>query len=156
MKNLSVLIFLFIFQGCVSYSELSSGIKVVQLSEKENGLDKMPKPIFLGDDIKYSMPMYSFRPTQFLGFRWKLKKEEKKQHEAAVYFMLDNVPDTVTTSWYSDKRPAGGKVRVIRSYPISGGYCRTYQTYIKVNGKEQHTTNNACKYITSVAWSFYY
>ena len=113
----------------------------------------MPPPIWLGNDIKYSMPAFLFRHTQFLRFR--LKKSEKKMHESAVFFALSSTENGKIVSWYSKERLAAGKVRVIHSYPISGGYCRTYQAYIKVNGKERHMTNNACKRITSVSWSFY-
>jgi len=123
-------------------------------SDEINGtLLEMPAPIFFGDDIKYSMPAFLWRHTQFLRFR--LKKEEKKMHKSAVFFMLQSAGNGEIVSWYSDKRLANGKVRVIHSYPISGGYCRTYQAYIKLNGAERHMTNNACKYIGSPSWSFY-
>ncbi len=121
--------------------------------DTDGTIGKMPPPQFLGDDLKYSMPAYLFRKTQYLRFR--LKKDEKKMHESAVFFMLENVPNGKIVSWYSKKRLANGKVRVIRSYPINGGYCRTYQAYIKLNGKERHMTNNACKYIFRESWSFY-
>ena len=114
---------------------------------------EMPTPMFFGDDIKYSMPAFLWRRTQFMRFR--LKKEEKKMHKSAVFFMLQSAGNGEIVSWYSDKRLASGKVRVIHSYPISGGYCRTYQAYIKLNGAERHMTNNACKYIGSPSWSFY-
>ena len=113
----------------------------------------MPPPQWLGDDIKYSMPAFLFRRTQFLRFR--LNSDEKKMHESAVFFALTNTQNGKIVSWYSKERFAAGKVRVIHSYPISGGYCRTYQAYIKLNGKERHTTNNACKRITSPTWQFY-
>ena len=116
-------------------------------------IGKMPEPKWLGDDLKYSAPAFLFRATQFL--RFSLKREEKKMHESAVFFALSNTNNGQIVSWYSKKRLAGGKVRVIHSYPISGGYCRTYQAYIKVNGKERHTTNNACKLINTPSWSFY-
>ena len=113
----------------------------------------MPEPQWLGDDLKYSMPAYLFRKTQFMRFR--LNGTEKKLHESAVFFALTNVENGKIVSWYSKERLANGKVRIIHSYPISGGYCRTYQAYIKVNGKERHMTNNACKYIGTPSWSFY-
>ena len=116
-------------------------------------IGSMPTPKLLGDDLKYSMPAFLWRQTQFMRFR--LNKEEKSMHQSAVFFMLQDVPNGKIVSWYSKKRLAHGKVRVIHSYPISGGYCRTYQAYIKLNGKEKHTTNNACKYIGSPSWAFY-
>ena len=122
-------------------------------SDAKGFIGELPPPIWLGDDLKYSTPAFLFRSTQYLRFR--LKKEEKKMHESAVFFALSNTQNGQIVSWYSKKRLAAGKVRVIHSYPISGGYCRTYQSYIKVNGKERHMTNNACKYIGSPSWSFY-
>ena len=116
-------------------------------------IGEMPPPQWLGDDIKYSMPAFLFRRTQFLRFR--LNSAEKKMHESAVFFALTNTQNGKIVSWYSIERLAAGKVRVIHSYPISGGYCSTYQAYIKLNGKERHTTNNACKRITSPTWQFY-
>ena len=116
-------------------------------------IGKMPPPVWLGDDLKYSMPAFLFRRTQFL--RFSLNREEKKMHESAVFFALTSTQNGKIVSWYSKERLAAGKVRVIHSYPISGGYCRTYQAYIKVNGKERHMTNNACRRITGVSWSFY-
>ena len=116
-------------------------------------IGEMPEPRWLGNDLKYSMPAYLFRKTQFLRFR--LNSTEKKLHESAVFFALTNAENGKIVSWYSKKRLAAGKVRVIHSYPISGGYCRTYQAYIKLNGKERHMTNNACKYIGAPSWSFY-
>ena len=114
----------------------------------------MPDPIFLGDDLKYSMPLFFFRKTQFL--RFSLSRVEKEQHKAAVFFMLNNTPNGVITAWHSAKRNlVNGQVRVIHSYPISGGYCRTYQAYIKVNGTERHMTNNACKNSFNITWAFY-
>ena len=117
-------------------------------------IGEMPDPIMLDlNDLKYSVPAYLFRKTQFLRFR--LNKAEKKMHESAVFFALSNAKNGKIVSWYSKERLANGKVRVIHSYGISGGYCRTYQAYIKLNGKERHTTNNACKYINAPSWSFY-
>ena len=116
-------------------------------------IGSMPAPIWLGSDPKYSMPAFLFRRTQFM--RFSLNRTEKKMHESAVFFALTSTQNGKIVSWYSKERLAAGKVRVIHSYPISGGYCRTDQAYIKVNGKERHMTNNACKYIGTPSWSFY-
>ncbi len=151
MKLLKVIIILvtsLLITNCTTATTLNK-----PSSEINGTLLEMPAPMFFGEDIKYSMPAFLWRQTQFMRFR--LKKDEKKMHKSAVFFMLDNVENGEVVSWYSDKRLANGKVRVIHSYPISGGYCRTYQAYIKLNGAERHMTNNACKYIGSPSWSFY-
>jgi surface antigen len=114
----------------------------------------MPYPTTMfGNDIKYSLFLHGFRHTQYLKFR--LRKDEKQLHESAVFFMLKNAPNGKIVSWYSKERLASGKVRVIQSYPRSSGYCRIYQAYIKINGKDRHMTNIACKKDRAVSWSFY-
>ena len=147
MKSLKVIILL------SSLLLFNTNAKAVELFETKGSLGEMPISIFLGEDLKYSIPTFLWRRTQYMRFR--LKKDEKQLHEQAVYFMLENAANGKIVSWYSDKRLANGKVRVIHSYPISSGYCRTYQAYIKLNGKERHTTNNACKYMGSNIWLFY-
>ncbi len=123
------------------------------VAETNGSLLQMPTPMYLGDDVKYSMPAFLFNTSQFM--RFSLNKEEKQLHESAVFFMLDNAKNGEIVSWYSKKRLVNGKVRVIHSYPTGQGLCRTYQAYIKVNGTERHMTNNACKKNWSLGWSFY-
>ena len=140
----------------ISISILFYGINAyadTRPKEINDTIGEMPDPIWLGDDLKYSMPAFLWRHTQYLNFR--LTKDEKKLHQSAVFFMLKNTENGEIVSWYSDTRKANGKVRVIHSYPISGGYCRTYQSFIKVKTKSKHTTNNACRYRGSPSWSFY-
>ena len=120
------------------------------LKETEGNIGNMPPPKWLGDELKYSMPAFLFRQTQYM--RFSLNREEKKMHESAVFFALTSTENGKIVSWYSKKRLASGKVRVIHSYEISGGYCRTYQAFIKVRTKQKHMTNNACKYIGSPSW----
>ena len=122
-------------------------------SEMNGSLVEMPQPMFLGDDVRYSMPAFLWRTTQFM--RFSLNKEEKQLHESAVFFMLGNAKNGEIVSWYSKKRLVNGKVRVIHSYPTGSGVCRTYQAYIKVNGTERHMTNNACKKRWNTTWIFY-
>lgn len=120
--------------------------------ETKENIDRLPKPIWL-DDPQINFPQYLWRYTQYVGMR--LKKEEKQLHKSTVFFMLDNAKDGKIVSWNSKKRLAQGKVRVIHTYPISGGYCRMYQAYIKIKSKQKHMTNNACKYIGAGTWVFY-
>jgi hypothetical protein len=146
-RVITALISLLLLANC------AAGTKSVSLKETEGTIGEMPAPMWLGDDIKYSYTGYLFRMTQYMMFT--LNREEKKMHESAVFFALNHAENGKIVSWYSKERLAAGKVRVIHSYPISGGYCRTYQAYIKINGKARHMTNNACKKISIRRWSFY-
>ena len=94
----------------------------------------MPLPDLLDGDLLYNVMRFGWRHTQFM--RFKLKKDE-------------------IVSWYSKERLSNGKVRVVHSYPVSGGYCRSYQSYIKIGNKEKHMTNIACKEDWMPGWRFY-
>ena len=149
MVNMRLLKVIIVLTSLLGFNALADN----KPQETNGALSEMPAPIWLGEDLEYSMPAFLWRATQFMRFR--LNKDEKNMHQSAVFFMLNEAGNGEIVSWYSDKRLANGKVRVIHSYPISGGYCRTYQAYIKLNGTERHMTNNACKYIGSPSWSFY-
>ena len=150
-KVITILISLTLLTHC----SVGSTQKVnLNLAETNGSLltDYMPKPVMLGDKIQAQLPAYLWNGIQYL--RFSLKKEEKLLHQSAVYHALNNTENGVITSWYSKKRIANGKVRSIHSYPISGGVCRTYQAYIKVNGLARHMTNNACKHYSAITWQF--
>ena len=127
-------------------------ISIFFITLSSNSDTNMPSPKWLEDERK-SYVKYKFRYTQYMGF-W-LKKEEKNSHKSAVYYMLDNAQNGKIVAWYSSSRLVSGKVRVIQSYPISSGYCRMYQSYIRFKNKYDHMTNNACKLIGSNSWFFY-
>ena len=104
--------------------------------------------------------LYSFNPRQFLDFRfWNLtgfSSREQKQHKDAVYFALDNAEDFEVVSWYSDKRNAGGKIRVVFTHPVNAGICRDYQVQLHIKKRVKSKTLTACKHIGSLGWSFRY
>ena len=65
-------------------------------------IGKMPEPQWLGEDLKYSMPAFLFRRTQFM--RFSLNRAEKKMHESAVFFALTSTENGRIVSWYSNNR----------------------------------------------------
>lgn len=100
-------------------------------------------PLNLDETMMQAIPGYLWNKAQYL--RFSLTDKEKNQHRSAVYHALNNTKNGEKVAWYSKDRKASGVVRVIHSYPQSGGYCRVYQSFIKLNGAERHTTNAACK-----------
>jgi len=108
-------------------------------------------PLNLNDGIIGATPGFLWNATQYL--RFNLTKEEKLMHRSAVYHALNETSNGEVTYWYSKSRKANGQVRVIHSYPTSAGVCRVYQSFIKLNGKTRHTTNNACK-MMEYQWRF--
>ena len=125
-----------------------------KLKETEGNIGDMPPPILLGDDLKYSMPAFLWRRTQYM--RFSLNREEKKMHESAVFFALTSKQNGKIVSWYSKKRDAGGKVRPLFTYGINSGICRDFQVLLYIEKKARHKTFTACKSIGQLDWNFNY
>ena len=125
-----------LLQNCAS-----NGVNTVK--ETQGKFLEMPAPVMLSESQLMSFTGMLWNGIQYM--RFSLNNEEKRLHQSAVYHALNNAEIGATTNWYSKKRLAGGKVRVIHQFPISGGYCRTYQAFIQLNGAKRHMTNNACK-----------
>ena len=113
------------------------------VKETQGLFTNFPEPVSLGENQLWSAPGMMWNHIQYL--RFTLNDDEKKMHQSAVYHALNNAENGQITSWHSRERLAQGKVRVIHSFPISGGRCRVYQSYIELNGTSRHMTNNACK-----------
>ena len=135
-KVITILSSLFILTSC-------AGVGGNYIKETEGTFLNFPEPVTLGENQLWSAPGMLWSHIQYL--RFSLNDEEKKMHQSAVYHALNNAANGEITGWHSMDRLAQGKVRVIHSFPISGGRCRVYQSFIELNGTSRHWTNNACK-----------
>jgi surface antigen len=125
--------------------------RIQTVKETQQPFIEIPSPVLLGESHMWTAPGMLWNHIQYL--RFNLNKEEKNLHQSAVFHALNNARDGEITSWYSKKRIAKGKVRVVHSYPTSDGLCRTYQSFITLNGASRHLTNNACKRLNN-NWKF--
>jgi len=135
-KVITILSSLFILTSC-------AGVGGNYIKETEGTFLNFPEPVTLGENQLWSAPGMLWSHIQYL--RFSLNDEEKKMHQSAVYHALNDAANGEITGWHSRDRLAQGKVRVIHSFPISGGRCRVYQSFIELNGTSRHWTNNACK-----------
>ncbi len=141
MKSFQVIILL---SSLLFLTNCASSKNNAELSDTQGQfIDVQRAPLNLDESMMYAVPGYLWNASQYL--RFSLKKKEKNQHRSAVYQALEHLPNGKIVAWYSKERKVSGKVRIIHSYPQSGGYCRVYQSFIKVNGATRHTTNAACK-----------
>ena len=139
---------LFLLANCSTHSSQYT----YDLRETDGHFINISKaPLNLNENIIGATPGFLWNATQYL--RFSLTKEEKMMHRSAVCHALNNTRNGEKTYWYSKTRKVGGVVRVIHSYPQSAGYCRVYQSFIKVNGTTRHMTNNACKHM-EYHWRF--
>ena len=128
------------FQGCATSNQ--------QLSETEGSISGYEKT---GNSTTASI---AGEPSAALLFFWfdlfnqinfNLNKEEKKMHNETVFFSLNHGKNGQLVSWHSKKRMASGKVRIINTFVVGKKPCRTYQSFIKLNGAEKHSTHTFCK-----------
>ena len=137
-KIVFISIFIFTY-GCIS--------NIDYVRETQGSFLNFPEPVMLGENQLWSATGMMWNHIQYL--RFSLNDDEKKMHQSAVFHALNNAENGKITAWHSRERLAQGKVRVIHSFPISGGRCRVYQSYIELNGTSRHFTNNACKGLQS-------
>ena len=151
MKSYQVIIILISSLFLANCSATTSSM-TTNLAETDGHFINMnTAPISLDDGIIGAAPGFLWNASQYL--RFSLNKTEKKLHRSAVYHALNETANGEITYWYSKDRNDMGQVRVIHSYPTSAGYCRVYQSFIKLNGATRHMTNNACK-MMEYPWRF--
>ena len=154
MKNFKI-----IFISLFTFLYSCTG-NIETISETHGKFVDFPKTITLGENQMWSATGMLCNVIKYL--RFYLNDEEKKMHQSAVYHSLNNSNNGEITSWYSKERLASGKVRVVHSFPISGGHCRVYQSLITLNGAIRHFTNNACRGLSfrdgnsKHTWTFLY
>ena len=84
--------------------------------------------------------------------KFNLNEKEIKMHTDAIQIALNNAPNGKIVSWHNGDRLSSGKVRVVKTYYKNDRYCRIFQSYIKLNGAEQHITKHVCK--VNNIWKF--
>ena len=121
---------------------------------KDGFIKKMPKPNYSREGKGWTGDYWNTK--QYVGFVYNLSREDKLQHRATVKFVLKNLPDMKIATWYSKKKKAMGKVRVVESLPTGSGYCRYYQVLIQVKKKARTAVYQACKNDWIPGWSYDY
>ena len=140
--HIIALINLLFLANCSPNSLWLPEIKPVE-TPSEGFITKMPKPGFSKRWIGQASDGWT--GLQYVGFAYRLSKEDRLLHRATVRFVLDELPDMKISTWYSRKEKAMGKVRGVQSFPRSAGYCRYYQVLIQVKKKAGTAVYQACK-----------
>ena len=84
--------------------------------------------------------------------KFNLNQKEIDLHTNAIHVALNNTRNGEIVSWHNGERLSSGDVRVVSTYYKKTGYCRIFQSYIKLNGAEKHTTKNVCR--VNNVWQF--
>ena len=84
--------------------------------------------------------------------KFNLNEKEIKMHTDAIQIALNHAPNGKIVRWHNGDRLSSGKVRVVKTYYKNDRYCRIFQSYIKLNGADKHSTKHVCK--KNNVWEF--
>ena len=144
-KNIFAVILVLFLSACATQNHTKTKTKILDYESSGSALNAISLGfpgaaiLFLTVDI-----------NNYLKFN--LNDEEIDLHTNAIHVALNNSANGEIVSWHNGDRLSSGKVRVVKTYYKSGKYCRIFQSYIKLNGAEDHTTKHVCR-INNV-WHF--
>ena len=145
-KIFFLLIINFVIVGCASQNHTKTETKILDYESVGNPISALSvgspsaAALFLMVDITNAL-------------KFNLNQKEIDLHTNAIHVALNNTRNGEIVSWHNGERLSSGDVRVVSTYyKKTGGYCRIFQSYIKLNGAEKHTTKHVCR--VNNIWQF--
>ncbi len=144
-KIFFLLIINFVIVGCASQNHTKTETKILDFESAGNPISALSvgspsaAALFLMVDITNAL-------------KFNLNQKEIDLHTNAIHVTLNNTRNGEIVSWHNGERLSSGDVRVVSTYYKKTGYCRIFQSYIKLNGAEKHTTKNVCR--VNNVWQF--
>jgi surface antigen len=83
-----------------------------------------------------------------------LNREDTHTHTKTVIFAASNLDTGKTVEWTNPSNGTAGRVKVVMSKPVQGGYCRMLFTQVEKDHTTREYTEWACKTIDSRFWTF--
>lgn len=84
-----------------------------------------------------------------------LTGEDKKKHTQTVIFAAANLDTGSVTEWYNPDTNTGGRIYIVMTKPVQGGFCRLLFTQVEKDGNIRDYSEYACKTMDSRFWTFY-
>jgi len=83
-----------------------------------------------------------------------LSSDDQKQHIRTVIFAASNLPTGEVIEWSNPANGTAGRVKVVMTKSVQGGYCRMLFTQVEKDNTIRDYTEWACKTIDSKFWTF--
>jgi len=83
-----------------------------------------------------------------------LSSEDQKQHIKTVIFAASNLETGSVAEWTNPANATAGRVKVVMTKPVQGGYCRMLFTQVEKDNVIRDYTEWACKTMDSKFWTF--
>ena len=145
-KNIFAIILVLFLSACATQNHTKTETKILDYESVGNPISALSvgspsaAALFLMVDITNAL-------------KFNLNQKEIDLHTNAIHVALNNTRNGEIVSWHNGERLSSGDVRVVSTYyKKTGGYCRIFQSYIKLNGAEKHTTKNVCR--VNNVWQF--
>lgn len=87
-------------------------------------------------------------------FGSKLDFEDRQTHTMTVIFAMENADNGEISVWYNPKNDTAGRVRVLMTQPVQGGFCRKFVSEIRIGKTYREYNETGCKTIDSRFWNF--
>jgi hypothetical protein len=138
IKSIIIIIIFYLLIGCVSKNHTKTDKKI--LNYKSSG---SIANAYSSGSPSASMLFLALDISNYLKFN--LNNKEIELHTNSIEMALNNTSNGEVISWHNGERLSSGKVRVVSTYYKNEKYCRIFQSYIKLNGAEKHTTKHVCR-----------
>jgi surface antigen len=83
-----------------------------------------------------------------------LSSEDTLTHTKTVIFAANNLETGKAVEWTNPNNGTAGRVQVVMTKPVQGGYCRMLFTQVEKDHTIRDYTEWACKTIDSKFWTF--
>ena len=137
IKSIIIIIIFYLLIGCVSKNHTKTDKKILDYETYGSPINS------IYGSPSASILLLTIDISNYL--RFNLNKKEIDLHTNSIQVALNNTSNGEIVSWHNGERLSSGKVRVVNTYYKNEKYCRIFQSYIKLNGAEKHTTKHVCR-----------
>ena len=81
--------------------------------------------------------------------------DDYRTHVRTVVMAASSLDTGTAAEWVNESSGNAGKVRVVRTMPVQGGFCRLLFTQVEKGSKIYEYSEYACKTMDSQTWTFY-
>ena len=83
-----------------------------------------------------------------------LAREDQLTHTKAAIFAAAMLDNGGIVTWYNPDNSTAGRIKVVLTRPVQGGYCRLLFTEVEKDSNIRQYSEYACKTIDSQFWKF--
>lgn len=87
-------------------------------------------------------------------FQSSLSSEDRDTHTMTVIHAMETLENGEDAVWYNQREKTAGKVRIVMTYPVQGGYCRKFFTQVQINENVRDYSETGCRTMDTPYWIF--